>query len=203
MLIAGAGGHAKEIASELYRLQVDKPLYFFDNTAAAPGTVYDFPVLHNEAAVRTALAADNRFIVAVGKPETRALLYRQLIAWGGVPYSLISAQAVIGNYGVVIGNGANIMSGAIITASVTIGNAVLVNAKASIHHDCIVGDFCELSPGSTLLGNVKIGSYASIGAHAVVLPGITVGSHTIIGAGSVVTKNVPDGAVVKGVPGRW
>ena len=203
MIIAGAGGHAKEIAAELHWLRYDKPLYFFDNTPAAPDTVYDIPVLHNEAEVCNVITADSRFIIAAGKPALREMLYLQLAAWGAMPYSLVSAHAVIGHYNVTIGPGANIMAGAVITASVTLGKGVLVNARASIHHDCVVGDFCELSPGCTLLGKVNIGDYTSVGAHAVVLPGITIGSHAIIGAGAVVTKDVPNAALVKGVPGRW
>ena len=43
---------------------------------------------------------------------------------------------------------------------------------------------------------------AWIGAGATVLPGVTVGAHAIVAAGAVVTKDVPDYAVVAGVPAR-
>lgn len=43
---------------------------------------------------------------------------------------------------------------------------------------------------------------ASIGSNATVLCGVTVGERAIVGAGSVVTHDVPDGAVVVGVPTR-
>jgi acetyltransferase-like isoleucine patch superfamily enzyme len=41
---------------------------------------------------------------------------------------------------------------------------------------------------------------ASIGSNATILPGITIGENALVGAGAVVTRNVPDGAVVAGVP---
>ncbi|MCH3942300.1 MAG: DapH/DapD/GlmU-related protein [Atopobiaceae bacterium] len=43
---------------------------------------------------------------------------------------------------------------------------------------------------------------AWIGARASILPGVTVGEGAIVGTGAVVTKDVPDGAVVAGVPAK-
>jgi acetyltransferase-like isoleucine patch superfamily enzyme len=43
---------------------------------------------------------------------------------------------------------------------------------------------------------------ASIGSGAVILCGVTVGERAIIGAGAVVTHDVPDYAIVVGVPAR-
>ena len=43
---------------------------------------------------------------------------------------------------------------------------------------------------------------ASIGSNATIVCGITIGEGALIGAGAVVTKNVPDFAIVAGVPAR-
>jgi acetyltransferase-like isoleucine patch superfamily enzyme len=47
---------------------------------------------------------------------------------------------------------------------------------------------------------VKTG--ASLGSGAVILCGITIGRESMVGAGAVVTHDVPDFAVVLGVPAR-
>jgi acetyltransferase-like isoleucine patch superfamily enzyme len=47
---------------------------------------------------------------------------------------------------------------------------------------------------------VRIRAWADIGVNAVILPGVTVGRGAIVGAGAVVTRDVPDFAVVAGVP---
>lgn len=49
---------------------------------------------------------------------------------------------------------------------------------------------------------VIIGEDVWIGTRVIILPGITVGNKAIVGAGSVVTKDVPEYAVVGGVPAR-
>lgn len=49
---------------------------------------------------------------------------------------------------------------------------------------------------------VKIGHDVWMGAGSIVLPGVTVGNGVVIGAGAVVTKDVPNYAIVTGVPAR-
>jgi acetyltransferase-like isoleucine patch superfamily enzyme len=48
----------------------------------------------------------------------------------------------------------------------------------------------------------RIKTGASIGSGATILCGITVGLGALVGAGAVVTKDVPDYAIVAGVPAR-
>lgn len=47
-----------------------------------------------------------------------------------------------------------------------------------------------------------VGRRASIGSNATILPNLTIGEGAIIGAGAVVTRDVPDYAIVQGVPAR-
>lgn len=49
---------------------------------------------------------------------------------------------------------------------------------------------------------IVIGNDVWIGASTVLLPNITIGNGAIIGAGAIVTRNVPDFAVVVGVPAK-
>jgi acetyltransferase-like isoleucine patch superfamily enzyme len=49
---------------------------------------------------------------------------------------------------------------------------------------------------------IRIRRTASIGSNATIISGITIGHGALVGAGSVVTRDVPDHAIVVGVPAR-
>ena len=48
----------------------------------------------------------------------------------------------------------------------------------------------------------KVRRRASIGSNATIIGGVSVGEGALVGAGAVVTKDVPDFAIVAGVPAR-
>jgi maltose O-acetyltransferase len=63
-------------------------------------------------------------------------------------------------------------------------------------HDLSEADF------SAITASVEIGDYVFIGPRAIILPGVTIGKGAVVAAGAVVTKNVPEFAVVGGVPAK-
>jgi acetyltransferase-like isoleucine patch superfamily enzyme len=58
------------------------------------------------------------------------------------------------------------------------------------------------SPDDWKLEETRVRRRASIGSNATILCGVTIGEGALVGAGAVVTKDVPDYAVVAGVPAR-
>lgn len=104
-----------------------------------------------------------------------------------------------------------------------IGNHVWIGPHAYFDaRNLILEDYVGWGPGAKVLGSshtgqpidvpiiatelsikpVVIGYGADIGTNATILPGVHVGAHSIVGAGAVVTADVPEYAVVAGVPAR-
>ena len=81
----------------------------------------------------------------------------------------------------------------------TIGNHVDIASSVMIYnseHNIESGDFMAVD------GPVKIGDYVFVGPRAIILPGVTIGKGAVVAAGAVVTKDVPEYAIVGGVPAK-
>lgn len=202
MVIAGAGGHAREII-DLLTVAEREQTYFFDNIRTdSPLTICNIPVLSSIPLLAEQFASDPRFLLGTGSPESRRFLFDLFTKAGGVATTIIADTAFVSGIETSIGEGSNVMAFAFISNSVHIGIGTLINTRANIHHDVKVGSFCEIGPGAVLLGAAEVGNETMIGAGTVVLPKVKVGTGVKIGAGSVVTRDVPDGMTVKGVPAK-
>ena len=115
-----------------------------------------------------------------------------------------------------IGNNVSVGSHSTIEHHVIIRDHVRLHTKVFVPEFSTLEEGCWLGPGVILTNaryprsaNVKeklIGPHiherAKLGAGTIVLPGITIGKNALIGAGTIVVKDVPDGAVVVGNPGK-
>jgi sugar O-acyltransferase (sialic acid O-acetyltransferase NeuD family) len=205
MVIIGANGLGKELLTLLSWNNNTDNLYFFDeDSVAIPELLYGrFPVLKSWADLQEHFLMNSpEFALGVGNAVTRKLLAERVMAIGGKLCSIVSNDALLGEFITSIGDGVCILSQAIVTCEVRIGDGTLVNKAAIISHEAQVGRYCAISPGAKILGGATIGDCTEIGANAVVLPRVKVGSNCKVGAGAVVTKNVADNTTVVGVPAR-
>jgi UDP-2-acetamido-3-amino-2,3-dideoxy-glucuronate N-acetyltransferase len=125
-------------------------------------------------------------------------------------FSHIMPGAVIGA-GCNLGQNVVIASGVVIGDNVKIQNNVSVYGGTTIEDDVFLGPSCVLTnvtnPRSqvnrqALYEPILIRRGATIGANATVVCGITIGRYAFIAAGSVIARDVPDYALVMGVPGQ-
>ena len=111
----------------------------------------------------------------------------------------------------VLGQNVSIASNVIIGNNVKIQNNVSVYTGTIIEDDVFLGPSCVLTnvtnPRSqinrhALYEKTIIRRGATVGANATIVCRVTVGRYAFIAAGAVVPKDVPDYALIVGVPGR-
>jgi len=118
---------------------------------------------------------------------------------------------------VVIGKNCTVGQNVMIGPDVVVGNSCKIQNNVSIYNGVTLEDevFCGPSMVFTNVENPRAGidkkkefkptlvkRGASIGANATVLCGHTLGEYCFIGAGAVVTCDVPDFALMVGIPAR-
>lgn len=122
--------------------------------------------------------------------------------------SIIECTGVLRELGesLEIGENVGIAANAFIAVRgrVKIGSDTIFGPGVSIHsenHKFTDLDKVIRLQGATRKG-VTIGKDCWIGSKAVILDGVNIGNHVIVAAGAVVNKDVPDYAIVGGVPAK-
>jgi len=144
------------------------------------------------------------------------------------PSAIIDPGANIGA-GTRIWHFTHVCAGARIGRDVSIGQNVFIAAKAEIGHRCKIQNGVSVYDGVTLEDDVfcgpsmvftnvwnprahverkheyrstRVGRGATLGANCTIVCGVTIGAYAFVGAGAVVNRDVPDHALMVGVPAR-
>jgi len=108
--------------------------------------------------------------------------------------------------GASIGANCKISSHTFICTGVTIEDGVFVGHGVMFINDlypqAVNEDGSLQTEADWQLMETRIKSRSSLGSNCTIMAGITIGEGALIGAGAVVTKDVPDFAIVAGVPAR-
>ena len=136
----------------------------------------------------------------------RSRWYRRRLAEMGDGVCFLWGIHVNGPDGLRVGDRTRIAQDVQMNArgGITIGADVLVGPRSMIwssNHAIDRLDVAIMHQGYTRAA-VSIGDGAWLGANCVILPGVHVGDGAVVAAGAVVTRDVPEYAIVGGVPAR-
>lgn len=209
LVVAGAGGFAREVRWLLGEIDATSPNYEF-----AGYVVSDLEKLgeHDSRAevlgdfewLRTKGRHIHAAAIGIGTPAARIRVAEALIEacpWLEWP-ALVHPTVRLDKGTCELARGVLLCAGTIATVNVRFGEFAMVNLSCTIGHESVVGRGAVLNPTVNISGGVMIGSGALIGTGAQVLQYLSVGDGSTVGSGAVVTKDVPPGETVVGIPAK-
>lgn len=205
LVLLGAGGHALVLLA-LAVAAGHRVKGVCDPRLAAGGAQHwqGLPVLGDDSAAEAESPAAVGLINGIGQlpgGTARRQLFERMCARGFHFPPLVHPTAWIAP-DVALGEGAQIMAGAIIQPGSRIGENSIVNTRAGIDHDCTVGADVHIAPAATLCGGVTIGNGAFIGAGAILTHGATVGRDAFVHAGATLVRDLRPGQILAGPASR-
>jgi acetyltransferase EpsM len=190
IVIAGAGGLAKEIA-EVIDLTVSPVAGYLDDAEVPP------ELNHLGSCDLTNVPPHRSVIIGFGDPATR---YRVAKRLDGARFTSVIHPTAVISPTATVGEGVFIAAYAYVGADAVIGDHAVVNVRATIGHDAQVGSFAVLSPHANLNGAASVGEGTFLGTGAAVSVGVEVGPWSKVAAAAVVMRNAPGGMLLAGSP---
>lgn len=205
LILLGAGGHAKVLLDLAHRCSLPV-LGVYDPLFAGRGVTEwrGLPVLGDDGAVDSHAPDEVLLVNGVGGlagQSGRRDLYEAFHARGFRFATLVHPSALIGE-GVFLGEGAQVMAGAVLQADTRVEDNAIINTRASIDHDCVIGPHAHVAPGAVLCGDVWVGESVHIGSGAAVIQGLRIAEHAVVGAGACAVRDLAPRTMLLGPGSR-
>lgn len=162
---------------------------------------YGYSVFSFEKLLKYSTEQPIEIIIANGEPEVRRKLFEKCKESKLSIATLIHPDAFISK-SATIGEGAIIRKYVSISSDVIIGENVYLQSYVGIGHDAVVGANSVLSSFIALPGYCVLDECVYIAPSVAVNNGVHIGAYAIIGIGSVVYRNIKEGKIVMGNPGK-
>lgn len=204
VIVIGAGGHARVLIDAL-QLNSVEILGIVDRDPALIGeTILGHKVIGSDEEIFKQSKGRMSLVNGIGSvavSKKRCELFEKFISKGYRFAKVIHPSAILAA-DILLGEGSQVMAGAVVQSGTRIGCNTIVNTRVSVDHDCVIGNHVHLAPGVTLSGGVTIDDGGHVGTGATIIQGIHIEKESLVGAASLVLKNVSARSKVLGVPAK-
>ena len=203
-VIIGAGTYGEVYLSYLQEAGVEIIGFLDDSKALHGKLIHNIPVL---GGTELLFSLKNTHQVEavycpIGNNKIRVNILERAESLGYQIPNYIHPSVIISS-DVSIGKGVYILLGTHIMPYVTIEDYVMISMGVNIAHHSILKKGSFLSTGVNFGASILAKEYSYIGISSTIMTGLKeLGTNCLIGAGAVVIKDVPDNAVMAGVPAK-
>lgn len=200
IIIIGGGGHAKMCIDIINKIKDFNIVGIIDHESKVGQSVLDVSIIGTDQDLKRLFKEGVKSAVvgfgALNNPKSRSEKYLQLKKIGYDIPNLIHPSAIIEN-SVSMGEGNQVMSGAIIGSGANIADNCIINSGSIISHDSVLKDNVHITPGGTLAGSVHIGENTIIGMNANIFIGVKIGKDVVISNGLNIINDISDDNIIK------
>ena len=200
VLIFGGGGHAKVCIDIIKQTKTHTMIGVVDDNIPLHTPVLDVPVIGNLLTIDQLITKGlKNVILGIGGVLSKGIRKKIFLSLKDkdlyVP-NIIHPSASV-EPSVTLGEGNQIMQGAIIGSNVKIGNNCIINSGSIISHDTVIGDNVHIAPGAIIAGGVTIKEDSIIGMGATIFLGLTIGKNVVIQNGTNVFTDISDNSHIQ------
>lgn len=203
-VIIGAGTYGEVYLAYLQEAGVEVVGFLDDNKTIQGTNVKGVPVLGGVDLLQ-ALKSTHRVEAVycpIGNNKLRVKFLQYAKELGYETPNYIHPSVII-SPNVTIGDGVYILLGTSIMPYTVIKDYVMISMNVGLAHHSILENGVFLSTGCNFGASIHANKYAYCGISSTIMTGIKeLGEDCLIGAGAVVIRDVPDRAVVAGVPAK-
>lgn len=147
---------------------------------------------------------DMNFLLTMGDNIIRTEVSNKIRQLGGNVPTLIHPTAVISRFANISPIGVYISPYTYVQADSVIEDNTVLLSHVNISHTTHVGRSCFIAGGSIVGAYTKVGDFVFIGQGALSISSKVniIGDNAYIGACSLLTKDVPENAIICGIPGK-
>jgi len=203
-IIVGAGTYGQVYATYL-SAEYEIIGFVDDDPALLDTEVVGFKILGTVKSLmeKTIFApSDVSIFVPIGNNEVRCSLLQIFKSQGFYTPSFIH-KSVSMDASTEIGNAVYILPSCSIMPYVQIGDNVMISMGVNIAHHVKIENGCFFSQGTNVGASITVQENAYVGIASTLMTGVkSIGRNSLIGAGAVVIKDVPNNAIMAGVPAK-